>query len=126
MVVGPSSKITPCQIPTLVLGFNKWGLILRFLSSNCRLEMMQSHTDCICLTFLHFGFSNESSTCLLERVHIHSGCICFTFLHCVFSNVSSNCLPERMQSHIGCIYLTFLHCVFSNVSSNHLHIEDAK
>ena len=48
----------------------------------------------------------------------HTGCICLTFLHCAFFNVSPNRLPEWMQSHSGCICLTFLHCAFSNVSLN--------
>ena len=77
---------------------------------------MQSHTGCICLSFLHRALLNVSSHGLHHMRHSHIGCICSTFPHCVFSNVSSNCLPERMQSHIGCICSTFLHCAFSNVS----------
>ena len=74
---------------------------------------MQSHTGCICLTFLHCVFSNVSSNRLPEQMQNHTGCICWTFLHCAFSNVSSNDLLEKRQSHTGCICLTFLHYVFS-------------
>ena len=52
-------------------------------------------------------FGNVSLKQLYERMQSHTGCICLTFLHCAFSNVSSNCLPEKRQSHIGCIRLTF-------------------
>ena len=79
---------------------------------------MQSHTDCICLAFLHCAFSNVSSDRLPEKMHSHIGCI---FLHCVFSNVFSKRLHERMQSHTDCICLTSPHCALSNVSSSRLY-----
>ena len=81
---------------------------------------MQNHTGCICLTFLHYAFSNASSNCLHQRRHSCTGCICLSFPHCALSNVFSKRLHKRMQSHTGCICLTFLHCAFSNVSSNRL------
>ena len=74
----------------------------------------------ICLTFRHCVFSNVSSNHLPERMHNHIGCICLSFLHCVFSNASSNCLPERMHRHTGCICFSFLRCVFSNALSMNL------
>ena len=77
---------------------------------------MHNNTVCICLAFLHCGFSNVSLNFLPEMMHNHTGCICLAFLHCAFSNVSSNCLPERMQNHTGCICLTFLRCVFQMLS----------
>ena len=70
----------------------------------CLLEL-HSRIGCICLTFLHCGFSNVSSNCLHQRMHSDTGCICLTFLHCVFSNVSSNRLHKRIHSRIGCIFL---------------------
>ena len=79
---------------------------------------MQSHTGCICWTFLQCVFSCVSSNYLPERMHSHTGCICSTFLQCVFSCVSSKRLHKRTHSHIGCICLPFLHCVFSSGSSN--------
>ena len=52
----------------------------------------------------------------------HTGCICLTFLHCEFSNDPSNRLHNRMHSCIGCICLTFLYCVVLNSSGfSHLH-----
>ena len=36
------------------------------------------------------------------------GCICLSFLHCGFSNVSSNRWHKRMQNCIGCTSLIFL------------------
>ena len=101
--------------------FSQIKHVFACVSSDGLLEMMHSHTGCICLAFHHYVFSNVSSNDLPERMQSHIGCICLTFLHCVFSNVSSNCLPERMHSHTGCICLTFLHHVFSNVSSNYLN-----
>ena len=81
-------------------------------SLNCLPMKMQSHIDCMCLTFLHCVFSNVSSNRLPVRMQSHIGSMCLTFLRCVFSNVFSSGLHARMQSHIGCICLTFLHCVF--------------
>ena len=49
-------------------------------------------------------FSNVSSNGMTERMQSHTSCICSTFLHCTFSKVSSNCLPERRQIRIGCIF----------------------
>ena len=72
----------------------------------CLLEL-HSRIGCICLTFLHCGFSNVSSNCLHQRMHSDTGCICLTFLHCVFSNVSSNRLHKRIHSRIGCIFFIF-------------------
>ena len=43
-------------------------------------------------------------------------CICLTFLHCGFSNVSSKHMQETIKRHIDCIYLTFLHCQHNTVS----------
>ena len=60
------------------------------------------------------GGNNQDLLAENQR-HSHTGCICLTFLHCGFSGVSSNGLPERMHSHIGCICLTYLHCVISCV-----------
>ena len=62
----------------------------------CLYDKMNSYIDCICLTFLHCAFSNESSTCLYEKMHSYTACICLAFLHCAFSDVSSTCLPEKM------------------------------
>ena len=69
----------------------------------------------------HGGFSNVDSKSLDQSKQSHTGCICLTFLRCVFSNVTSGRLHKRMQSHIGCICLTYLQCAFSNVSSKWLH-----
>ena len=44
-------------------------------------------------------------------MHSHTGCICLAFLHCGFSYVSSNGLPE-LHTHIGCIYATFFIAFF--------------
>ena len=79
-------------------------------SSQCLHERMQSHTGCICETFLHCVFSSESSNWPRSVMYNYIGCICVTFLRCVFSNASSNCLPELMHSYIGCICLTLQHC----------------
>ena len=35
----------------------------------------------------------------------HTGCICLTYLHCAFSNVSSNGLLGKMHNHTDCICL---------------------
>ena len=69
---------------------------------------MHNHIDCICLSFLHCGFSNDSSMHLDQSMHSHTGCICLSFLHCEFSNVSLNCRHDMMHKHIGCICLIFL------------------
>ena len=82
---------------------------------------MHSHIGCICSTFLHCVFSNESLTCVHERMHNHTGCICLTFHRHVFSNAPSRHLHKMMHSHTDCIYLTFLQCAFSNESSNCPH-----
>ena len=42
-------------------------------------------------------------------MHSRIGCICLAFLHCGFSNVSSNGLPERMQNHTGSICSILCH-----------------
>ena len=73
---------------------------------------MQSHTGCICLTFLHCVYSNVFSNRLPVKMQSYIGCICLTFIHSVFSNVSSNCLPEKKHNYTGCTCLTFLQCVF--------------
>ena len=54
---------------------------------------MQSHIDCICMTFLHCAFSNVASNCLPDVRHSYIGYICLTFLRCAFSHGS--CLPAR-------------------------------
>ena len=69
-------------------------------------QSRQSHTGCICLTFLRCAFSNVSSKRLHKKMQSYIGCICLTFLHCVFSNVSSNGLHLRIHNHIDCIYVT--------------------
>ena len=71
----------------------------------CCLEKMYSHIGCICLTILHYAFSNVSSNCLPEWMQSRIDCICFPFLHCAFSNDSSNRLPEWMQSRNDCIFV---------------------
>ena len=75
---------------------------------------MQNHTGCICLSFLHHGFSNVSSNCWDQYIQNHKGCIFLSFPHRAFSYVFSNCLDKRMHSRIGCICLSFLHRGFSN------------
>ena len=98
------------------------------LSSNCVLELMQSHIFCIFVLFsrvslsvlnlpacadakshwLHlYAFSpNGVFRCFLKsslnRWKVANGCTCM-----LFSTVSSNCLPEKMQSRIGCIFTLF-------------------
>merc|ERR1712218_772945 len=67
-----------------------------------------SHTGCICWTFLQCVFSCVSSSYLPEMMHSYTDCICWTFLQCAFSCVSSNCLREKLYNHNGCICLTFL------------------
>ena len=49
-----------------------------------------------------------SSNSLDQSRHSHIGCICLSFLHCGFSYVSSNRLRDMMHTHIGCICLIFL------------------
>ena len=61
--------------------------------------------DCICLNFLHCGFSNVSSYCVQFRMHSCIGCISLIFLHYVFSNVSSNVLPLWMHNHMYVLHL---------------------
>ena len=78
------------------------------MSSNCLHERMHNRTGCICLDFLHCGFSNVSSNRLLDRMHNHTGYICLTFPHCSLSNVSSKRWHRQLHSHIGYIFLTFL------------------
>ena len=117
------------------------------MPSNCLPERMQSHSDCICLTFLHcvfkcffkllawvaayshrlhlldlspLCFSSVPSNCLPERMQSHIGCTCSTFLQYEFSNVFLICPAQAMHSHIGYSCLPFLHCEFSNVSSNYV------
>ena len=59
------------------------------------------------------------------NMQTHIDCIRLSFLHCAISNVSSymaNVLfthgkSPNMQIHIDCNCLTFLHCAISNVSS---------
>ena len=41
--------------------------------------------------FLHCALPNVSSKRLHEKRQSHIGCICLTFLHCAFSNDSPNC-----------------------------------
>ena len=53
-------------------------------------------------------FKCVSSKSLLDRMQSHTGCICSTFLHYEFSNVFSNCLHEKLQNQIGCISWIFL------------------
>ena len=38
----------------------------------------------------------------MHCVHCHIGCICLTFFHCVFSNDSSNYLFDNMHSNSNC------------------------
>ena len=78
---------------------------------------MHIHIGCICLAFLHCGFSYVSSNGLPERMQNHTGCMDWI----VFSYGPSKNLGQCTQSHIGCICSIFLLCVFSNVSSRHLH-----
>ena len=78
---------------------------------------MQSHIDCICLTFLHCA-----SQMFTERALISTGKVTRAAFIWLFSSVSFQmCLqmaglqPEGIQSHTGCICLVFLHCAFPNV-----------
>ena len=77
---------------------------------------MQSHTGCICWSFLHCAFSNASLNYLHMKLRSHTDCICWTFLHCALSSVSSDRLSKRTHSHIGCICLTSYLYQFSSVS----------
>ena len=70
---------------------------------------MKSHIGCICLTFLHCGFSYVSSNGMPEQMHNHTGCICLSFPHCAFSNVPSNGLCERTHSCTDCICSILCH-----------------
>ena len=63
-------------------------------------------TNCTCGLFSTV-LLNVSSTCMSGRMQSHTECISLTFLHCAFSNVFSNCLPGKRHIHTGCIYLTF-------------------
>ena len=94
--------------------FSQIKHVFACVSSDGLLEMMHSHTGCICLAFHHYVFSNVSSNGLHERMHSHIGCICLTFLQCVFSCVSSNYLHVMIHSRTGCICLTI-------VTSNIVH-----
>ena len=68
-------------------------------------KRMQSHTDCICLTFLHCVLSDVSSNSLLQKKQSHIGCICLTPPHCGIENGPLKCLPQKTC-------LTFLYCLF--------------
>ena len=102
---------------------------------NCLLEKKQSHTDWICLNFLHCVFSNESSNCMFGKMHSYTNCICSTFLHCcifkwafkshIWEDAShTGCIHwiciHSLHCHTGCFCLTFSYCAFSNDSSKHL------
>ena len=87
-------------------------------SSNRLPVWMQSHIDCIYLTFLQCVFSNVSSNHLPEKMQSHIGCICLTFLF--FLNVSSMYLDQSRHNCIGCIGLVFPRCAFSSASSSFL------
>ena len=50
-----------CIITLIALVWLFSQCVFSCVSSNCLLERMESHTGCICLTFLHGGFSNVSS-----------------------------------------------------------------
>ena len=74
---------------------------------------MHYYTSCICSTFLHCVFSNDSSNRLFGKMHSHTGCICSTFLHyCVFKWALKSHIWED-ASHTGCIHwirIHSLHC----------------
>ena len=101
---------------------------------------MQSHTDYICVAFLHCVFSNVSSSCLPERTEHFSPRSMQKFekmwskiaplkifatqtmsatnimygLHILFS------MRNDLLSH-WLHFFSLLHCGFSNVSLKHLH-----
>ena len=54
-----------------------------------------------------------------ETYYSHTDYICLAFLHCVFSNVPSNRQPERRNIHTGYIHLFFGHCVITIETSPH-------
>ena len=57
------------------------------------------HNHGTCWTFSTV-FLNVSSTCMLGRMQSHTDFICLSFLHRVFSNVSANCLEkDDVKSH---------------------------
>ena len=86
-----------------------------------------NYTGCIRLACLLYVLSNDSVNGSIEMMHSHTYCICLTSstvrLKCFFklpsicmatrvqfvwfSNASSNCLPEQMQIRTHCICLLF-------------------
>ena len=50
---------------------------------------------------LKHAFSCVQSDCLPSRRQSHTDCICLAFLHCVFSNGSSKHLGQSMCSHLS-------------------------
>ena len=73
-------------------------------SLNCLLDEMQIATDCICLSFLHYEFSNVFSKHSDQSRHKGIICIDLTFFHCVLSNVISNFLHDQRKIHTGCTF----------------------
>ena len=49
-------------------------------------ERMHNHIGYICWTFLQYVFSNVSWNCFHKRIRNHTDCIGLTFLPCGFSN----------------------------------------
>ena len=66
------------------------------MSSKRLPEKRQSHIGCICLTFLHFDFSNVSSNCLHEKLHNHI--VCFK------TKVFNVCIGKAWAWAIMCIF----------------------
>ena len=64
--------------------------------------VLQSHTVCICSTFLPCGLSYVSSSWMHHGMHSHIGCICLTCPYCGFLNVSSY-YPLHRNPVTGCI-----------------------
>ena len=77
---------------------------------------MHSHTGCI-MTSSHCVSSNVSSNHLLLTMQSDIGCICKTFLHCVFSNESLNGLPEKMHNHTPIAFVWLFPIVYFQMRS---------
>ena len=75
-----------------------------------------NYTGCIRLACLLYVLSNDSVNGSIEMMHSHTNCICLTFstvrFKCFFKSpcreyASSNWLPEQMQLRTHCICLLF-------------------
>ena len=96
-----SLNFMPVRIQTYIWWFSN-------VSSKDLPKRVHGHTDCICLTFLHYAFSTVSSNRLPDRMNIHTGYICWICLPSAFSNVFLNSFSKGMQNQVGQIYICLI------------------